>query len=146
MSISDYYSTGMHEQNLSHFASIVKLALFDQKIDSKEQLLIERLAIRLDITGNEYKDILKNPSKYSIHSPVSYDERLELLYDFTKMLFLDKNPTIDKTSTMDRIAVGLGFPVEEARDVVKAAINFFLIEPDLEDFKKTIKKVHKFKK
>lgn len=142
MSISDLYPTGLHEQNLSHFASIVKLALFDDKIDSKEKLLLERLAIRLDITTKEFEEILKKPSKYPIISPVSYDERLEHLYDLTKMLFLDKNPTIDKTSTMDRIAVGLGFPAENARAIVKAAIKFFMKEPDIEDFKLAVKKAN----
>jgi len=145
MSISDLYPTGLHEQNLGHFASIVKLALYDHKIDSKEKLLLERLAIRLDITIMEFEEILKNPSKYPISSPVNYDERLEHLYDLTKMLFLDKNPTIDKTSTMDRIAVGLGFPAENARVIVKEAIKFFLKEPDMEDFKNAIKKVNKLK-
>lgn len=145
MSISDLYPTGLHEQNLSHFASIVKLALYDNKIDSKEKLLLERLAIRLDISKNEFEEILKNPEKHPIISPVSYDERIEHLYDLTKMLFLDKNPTIDKTSTMDRIAVGLGFPAENARVIVKEAIKFFLKEPDIEDFKNTIKKVNKLK-
>jgi len=142
MSISDLYPTGLHQQNLGHFASIVKLALYDDKIDSKEKLLLERLAIRLDITNTEFEEILKHPSKYPISSPVSYDERLEHLYDLTKMLFLDKNPTIDKTSTMDRIAVGLGFPAENARIIVKEAVKFFLKEPDVEEFKNAIKKVN----
>ncbi len=145
MTISDLYPTGMHEQNIGHFASIVKLALFDNKIDNKEKLLLERLAVRLDISTSEFQEILKDPSKYPINSPVSYDERLEHLFDLTKMLFLDKNPTIDKTSTMDRIAVGLGFPVENAREIVKEAIKFFLEEPDLEDFKEVIKKVNPIK-
>lgn len=142
MSISDLYPTGLHQQNLGHFASIVKLALYDHKIDSKEKLLLERLAIRLDITNTEFEEILKHPLKYPISSPVSYDERLEHLYDLTKMLFLDKNPTIDKTSTMDRIAVGLGFPAENARIIVKEAVKFFLKEPDVEEFKNAIKKVN----
>jgi len=143
MSISDLYPTGFHQQNLAHFASIVKLALFDNKIDSKEKLLLERLAIRLDISNAEFEEILKDPSKYPISSPISYDDRLEHLYDLTRILFLDKNPTIDKTSTMDRVAVGLGFPPENARMVVKEAVNFFMKEPDIEDFKKAIKKVNK---
>lgn len=146
MSISDLYPTGLHEQNLSHFASIVKLALFDNKIDSKERLLLERLALRLDISKNEFEEILKDPGKYPITSPVSYDERIEHLYDLTKMLFLDKNPTIDKTSTMDRIAVGLGFPPENARAIVKEAVKFFMKEPDVEDFKIVIKKANILKK
>jgi hypothetical protein len=61
------------------------------------------------------------------------------------MLFLDRNPTIDKTSMMDRIAVGLGFPAENARAIVKEAIKFFLKEPDVENFKKVIKQVNPIK-
>ncbi|MDV7186478.1 TerB family tellurite resistance protein [Lutibacter sp. TH_r2] len=141
MSISDLYPTGLHEQNIGHFATIVRLALRDNKIDEDEHLLLKRLARRLDISKEEFQKILKNPNNYPENPPVSYDERLERLYDLTKMLFLDKNPTIDKTSIMDRIAVGLGFPVENARGIVKEAIKFFLKEPDIDDFKKKIKKV-----
>ncbi|MDP3357735.1 MAG: TerB family tellurite resistance protein [Lutibacter sp.] len=145
MSISDLYPTRLHEQNKGHFASIVKLALRDQRINDAEFKLLERLASRLDITKSEFDAILKNPASFQVIYPDSYDERLECLYDLTKMLFLDKNPTIDKTSTMDRIAVGLGFPVENVREIVKEAIKFFLREPDIEDFKKAIKKVNPIK-
>lgn len=139
MTISDLYPTGLHEQNTGHFATIVRLALRDTKIDDEELLLLKRLARRLDISKSEFKAILKNPKKYPVNPPVSYDERLERLYDLTKMLFLDRNPTIDKTSIMDRIAVGLGFPVSNARNIVKEAIKFFLKDPDIDDFKKKIK-------
>jgi len=142
---TDSYHTGLHHQNVDHFASLVRLALFDHRISDAEYKLLERLAVRLDITKIEFEAILKNPNNYPIDAPISYDERLEHLYDLTKMLFLDKNPTIDKTSTMDRIAVGLGFPAENARAIVKEAIKFFLKEPDVEDFKKVIKQVNPIK-
>jgi len=142
MSISDLYPTGLHQENIGHFATIVRLALLDTKIDAKEYELLERLAVRLDITKKEFDSILKNPKNYPVNPPVSYDDRLSRLYDLTRMLFLDKNPTIDKTSMMDRIAVGLGFPVENVREIVKESIKFFLKEPDIDDFKIAIKKVN----
>lgn len=145
MSISDLYPTGLHQQNIGHFATIVRLSLLDNKINSDEYKLLERLAIRLDITKSEFDAILKTPNNYPINPPVSYDNRMECLYDLTKMLFLDKNPTIDKTSMMDRIAVGLGFPIENVREIVKEAIKFFLKEPDIEKFKDVIKKVNQIK-
>lgn len=142
MSISDLYPTGLHQQNIGHFATIVRLALLDNKIDDKEYKLLERLAVRLDITKKEFESILKNPDSYPVNPPVSYEDRLRRLYDLTKMLFLDRNPTIDKTSMMDRIAVGLGFPLQNVRNIVKEAIKFFLKEPDIDDFKAVIKKVN----
>lgn len=145
MSISDLYPTGLHQENIGHFATIVRLALLDTKIDAKEYELLERLTVRLDITKKEFDSILKNPNNYPVNPPVSYEDRLSRLYDLTKMLFLDKNPTIDKTSMMDRIAVGLGFPIENVREIVKEAIKFFLKEPDIDDFKIAIKKVNLMK-
>ncbi len=145
MSISDLYPTGLHQQNIGHFAAIVRLALLNHKINPDEYKLLERLAIRLDITKNEFESILKKPSNYPVNPPASYDERLSRLYDLTKMLFLDKNPTIDKTPMLDRIAVGLGFQIENVRETVKEAIKFFLKEPDIEDFKAAIKKVNSIK-
>ncbi len=145
MSISDLYPTGLHQQNIAHFATIVRLALLDNKIDAKELELLKRLAVRLDISKSEFDAIFKNPKNYPVKPPISYEDRLECLYDLTIMLFLDKNPTIDKTSMLDRIAVGLGFPLENVREIVKAAIKFFLKEPDMDDFKAVIKKVNPIK-
>lgn len=145
MFISDLYPTGLHEQNIGHFATIVRLFLLDKKIDSDELKLLKKMAKRLDISKSEFKTIIKNPDIYPLNPPVSYDERLERLYDLTKMMFLVKKPTIVKTSIMDRITIALGFPVENARQVVKEAINFFVKEPDMEDFKKVIKKANPIK-
>lgn len=145
MSISDLYPTGEHEQNLAHFSSLVRIAMRENQINSKERFLLDRLSMQLDISSNEYNEILKNPSKYPMVAPVSYDERLEHLFDLTKMMFLDKNPTIDKTSMMDRIAIELGFPAENVRQIVKAAITFFLKEPEFDDFKNVIKKANPIK-
>jgi hypothetical protein len=143
MSISDLYATGLHQQNIGHFATIVRMALLDNKIDQKELGLLKRLAIRLDITNLEYKSILKDPTKYPVNPPVNHEDRMARLFDLTKMIFLDRHPGIDKTTIMTRIAVGLGFPIENVQIIVKEAIDFFLKEPDLENFKKVIGKVNK---
>ena len=145
MSISDLYATGLHQQNIGHFATIVRMALLDNKIEDKELELLKRLAIRLDITNLEFKSILKNPTIYPVNPPVEQEHRLTRFYDLTKMLFLDISPSIDKTPIMSIIAVGLGFPVENVKKIVKEAINFFSKEPDLEDFKKVIKKANRIK-
>ena len=143
MSISDLYPIGLHEENLGHFATIVKLALRDNTIDEQEYNLLKSLRKRLDISKSEFESIIKDPNKYPMNPPVSYEERIERLYDLTKMLFIDRNPVIDKSSIMDRVAIGLGFPVDNANTVVKTAKAFFLQEPDLDDFKKAIKEVNR---
>lgn len=142
MAISDLYPTGLHEQNLGHFATIVRLSLADNRIDSDERRLLKRIAKRLDISKTEFKDIIKNPSNYPLNPPVSYNERIERLYDLTKMMFLDRSQVENKTTIMERIAIGLGFPLENAEDIVVEATRFFIMDPDIDDFKKAIKKAN----
>ena len=84
MTISELFPTGLHEQNTGHYATIVRLALLDGTIDKNELKLLKKLAKRLDISKEEYKVIVKNPSKFPVNPPVSYDDRLERLYDLTR--------------------------------------------------------------
>lgn len=143
MSISDLYSSGAHKRDKGHFANIVKLALADEIITEGEQKLLDRMARRLQISPSEYKEILANPDKFPMNPPVSYDRRIERLFNLTKMVFVDNEVVGDEASVMRKIAVGLGFSVENAEKVVDEAIHLALNDNDLEDFTKAIKKVNR---
>ena len=58
MSISDLYASGTHEENKSHFANIVRLAIMDHVIKKGEQKLMNRLAKSLGLSKEEYKDMM----------------------------------------------------------------------------------------
>jgi len=143
MSISDLYSSGTHKKNISHFANIVRLALVDNIITEGEQKLIDRLAKRLEIDQVEYKDIIKNHHKYPINPPVSYNERIERLYDLTIMIFADDLVTAEQVSLLQRIIIGLGFPQDNAEKVGDEALHLIMNNNNLEDFTKAIKKVNR---
>lgn len=143
MSISDLYSSGAHKRDLGHFSNIVKLALADDIITKEEQRLLDRMARRLDISEADYKEILKNPTKYSMNPPVDYDRRIERLFNLTKMIFADSEVTGDEAKVMRKVAVGLGFPTDNAEKVVDEAIHLAMNDNDLEDFTKAIKRVNK---
>jgi uncharacterized tellurite resistance protein B-like protein len=143
MSFSDLYSTGAHKRNIGHFADIVKVALFDEKIEEAEEKLLERLANILGITDVEYKSILKNPNDYPTRAASNYEERLESLYYSTRMLLIDGRVSEQGVGLLTKIAVGLGFDDKRVDVVVENAVKMFLRIPDLEDFTKEIKRVNK---
>ncbi len=143
MSISDLYSSGAHKRDLGHFSNIVKLALADDIITKEEQRLLDRMARRLDISETDYKEILKNPAKYAINPPVDYNRRIERLYNLTKMIFADSEVTGDEVKVMRKVAIGLGFPTDNAEKVVDEAIHLVMNDNDVEDFTKAIKRVNK---
>ncbi len=143
MSISDLYSSGAHKRDIGHFANIVKLALADEIITEGEQKLLDRMARRLNISDKEQKEILKNPDKYPMNPPVDYDRRIERLYNLTKMIFIDNEVIGDEASVLRKVAIGLGFPIDNAEKVVDEAIHLALNDNDLEDFTTAIKRVNR---
>lgn len=143
MSISDLYSSGEHKRNIGHFADIVKLAFLDGDTEQREENLLERLAIILGITDEEYRNIIKNPHSYPSTSASNYEERLESLYYSTRMLLIDGRVSEQGVSLLTKIAIALGFDEEKVDKVIEKAIKMFLRIPDLDDFTDEIKKVNK---
>jgi hypothetical protein len=141
MSISDLYSSGLHKRNLGHFASIVKLVLSDGFVADGEKELLDRMAMRLEVSTPEYESILKDPNVYPINPPVDYDRRIERLFNLTKMIFADGEATKDQIKLLDKICVGLGFSFKRNKEITKEAVNQFMNENDLDAFSKAIKKL-----
>jgi uncharacterized tellurite resistance protein B-like protein len=143
MSISDLYSSGKHKQNIGHFASIVKVAKVDDIITEGEQKSLERMARRLDITDEEYTKILKNPDDFPMNPPVGYDATIERLYNLTKMIYADDQPSKAEVNLMKKIASGLGIPTDNLDKVCSEAVHLIMNDNDLEDFTKAIKNVNR---
>ena len=142
MSISDIYASGTHKENVSHFANLVRLALVDDVIKNGERKLLNRLAKGLGIAKHEYKDIIKNLQNYPIAPPISYDERIERLYNLTKMILVDNEISKRQVSLLQRIAIGLGFLKNSLKKVNYEAIRLVMNDADLDDFTKAIKKAN----
>jgi len=142
MSISDLYSSGAHERNIGHFANIVKLALSNDIISEEEQVLLNKMAKRLDISKSEYEKILKDPSLYPINPPVDYERRIERLFNLAKMVFADGEAGNDQINFLNKITIGLGFSTDHYKAVTSEAIELIMRDTDLEDFTKAIKKVN----
>lgn len=142
MAISDIYSSGEHKRNLGHFASIVKMAKVDDVISEGEQKLLDRAARRLNITDEEYKEILKNPEKHPINPPIGYDASIERLYRLAKMIYADDAPSKEEVELLKKIATGLTFKIEMIDAIVSEAVHLIMNDNDLEDFTKAIKAVN----
>lgn len=122
MSFSDLFGSGAHQRNLGHFASIINIAVVDGEINEKEELLLRRLARKLNINEAEYDKVMENPSMYAIHPPHSHEERLELLYDLLKIIFADHAIDEQEEHLLKKYAIALGFSAETAMTVVEKSI------------------------
>ncbi|WP_242120251.1 TerB family tellurite resistance protein [Aestuariivivens sediminicola] len=143
MSISDLFDSGFKKRNQDHFAAIVRVAMDDGVISDEEKAFLDRLAINLDISESEYKAILKDFKSHPINPPVSYDQRLERLYDLARMVYADHIREPHEEVLLRKIAVGLGFHAVNAKYIVDKALTLVNNKVDLDTFKDQIKNMHK---
>ena len=134
MSISDIYDNEFRKRNKDHFAAIVRLALSDDVITVDEQKFLNRLADNLNISNEDYKKIMKDYASHPINPPVSYDHRLERLYDLVRMVHVDQIHGDPEHKLLNKIGVGLGFHAVNVRYIVDKALTLVANGVDLETF------------
>ena len=133
MSISDIYSSGFKNRNRDHFAAIVRVALSDGIINDDEQAFLNRTAINLEVEEEEYQNILKNADTYKINPPSTTQNRLERLYDLTRMVYADSIADEGEKSLLKRLVIGLGFSTD-ADEIVNKAIELVAAGKDEDEF------------
>ncbi|MFL1894254.1 TerB family tellurite resistance protein [Aquimarina sp. 2-A2] len=143
MSISDLFDSGFQKRNQDHFASIVRVAMSDNVITDDEKAFLDRLARNLDISENDYREILKDYAKHPINPPSSYDVRLERLYDLARMVYADHIKGENQVVLLEKLCVGLGFKSDNVKYVVDKALSLVEQGVDNDTFAEEIKTMNR---
>ena len=134
MSILDLFDGGFRSRNRDHFAAIVRVAMEDGVISDEEKKFLDRLAQNLEVTDQEYKQILKDYRSHPINHPLTYDRRLERLYDLARMVDVDHIKGDDEETLLRKIAVGLGFSHANVKYIVDKALTLIAQGVDFDTF------------
>jgi uncharacterized tellurite resistance protein B-like protein len=143
MSFSNLFDGGFRKRNENHFAAIVRVAMDDGIITSEEQAFLDRLAQNLNIDEEKYKEILKNYKSHPINPPVSYDLRLERLYDLVRMVHVDQIKGDSEHKLLNKIGVGLGFHAVNVKYIVDKALTLVHNGVDLDTFVDQIRNMNR---
>ena len=134
MSISDLFNSEFNIRNRGHFSAIVRVAVADGKLDPLEQAFLDKLAFRLEISPLEYAEILENPLKYPINPPYLYNERIERLYDLTRMVHVDHHLGDKQEIVLRKFTIALGFTSGNANYIIDKALALVDRKVDLDTF------------
>lgn len=134
MSISDLFDSGFKERNKGHFSAIVRVAMENGHLSPEERLFLDKLAKQLEISEEEYKEILANPMRYPINPPYLYVQRLERLYDLSKMVYADHVLGPRQKEILTRFALALGFTPGNVNLIVEKALSLQVMGVDLDTF------------
>ncbi|WP_282122759.1 TerB family tellurite resistance protein [Algibacter mikhailovii] len=143
MSFSNLFDSGFKKRNENHFASIVRVAMYDGVITDEEKSFLDRLAQNLGIGQEKYKQILKNYITHPINPPISYNHRLERLYDLARMVHVDSLTKDIENIMLHKIGIGLGFHPENVKYIVAKAMDLINSGADLETFIDEIKNMNR---
>lgn len=143
MSLSDLFDSGFQRRNQDHFAAIVRVAMSDGVISEGEKAFLDRLASNLDISDNDYKEILKDYQSHPINPPSNYEDRLARLYDLARMVYADHIKDDDQITLLEKLSVGLGFRPDNVKYIVDKAFILVSQNVDGDTFAEEIKKMNR---
>jgi uncharacterized tellurite resistance protein B-like protein len=134
MSISDLFDSEFKSRNKGHFSAIVRVAIADGDMSKEEKEFLDKLASRLEISAAEYEEILENPLKYPINPPYLHSQRLERLFDLTRMVYADHILGPKQKEILTKFALALGFTPGNVAYIVDKALSLMLMNVDSDTF------------
>jgi hypothetical protein len=143
MSISDLFSSEFNQRNRGNFAAIVHVAYASGNISNEEKKFLDKLALDLEISESEYKEILKDPTKYPINAPYLYIERLEALYNLSRIVHRDHQLGDKQEHLLIKFGIALGFTPSNVNYIIDKALKLVDKNVDLETFIYEMKNMYK---
>ena len=134
MSFYDLFDSEFKDRNKGHFSAIVRVAIADGDLSDEEKQFLDKLAIRLEISTAEYAEILENPLKYPINPPYLHSQRLERLYDLSRMVYADHILGPKQKEILIKFATALGFSPGNVPFIVDKALSLMIMNVDSETF------------
>ena len=134
MSISDLFDSEFKSRNKGHFSAIVRVAIANGAMSIEEKEFLDKLAVRLEISPSEYDEILENPLKYPINPPYLHSQRLERLYDLSRMVYVDHVLGPKQKQILTKFALALGFTPGNVPFIVDKAMSLLVMGVDLDAF------------
>ena len=134
MSFSDLFDSEFKNRNKGHFSAIVRVAIVDGDLSKEEKEFLDKLAVRLEISAAEYQEILENPMKYPINPPYLNTQRLERLYDLSRMVYADQILGPKQKEILTKFTLALGFTPGNVAYIVDKALSLLMMNVDLDTF------------
>jgi len=135
MSIAQLFDSEFKHRIKGRFSAAVRVLYADGgKFDPDEKKFLDKLAVKLDISDEEYNEILKNPLKYPLNPPYLHVERLESLYNISRVVHHDHHLGDKQETLLRKFAVALGFTPSNVNYIVNKALALVDKKVDLDTF------------
>ncbi len=142
MTILDALGSAEYRQHITLLATLIKLSYADGHLDEREWEIIQSVALKYGLNDPEgLKFLRKNYQKYSLDTPFSLDERIDQLYQLTRLVFADQKADENELKILRRAIIGLGFPVNKADLIYQTALDLVRSGKSKAEFDEVIRRL-----
>ncbi len=134
MSIAELFDNEFKLRMKGRFSAVTRVLFADGKFDPDEKKFLDKLAVKLEISDEEYKEILENPLKYELNPPYLHIERLESLYNIARVVHQDHHLGDKQEILLRKFAIALGFTTSNVNYIVNKALALIDKKVDLDTF------------
>lgn len=111
-------SAGTIDPNLkSHFLNLYSIALSDLEVETTELELLYKLGEQRGISKDEINNVIINPNSFKIKVPETLEEKIEFLYEFALMIWVDGKVDEFERNAMIRFCRIFGFVDESILEI-----------------------------
>lgn len=130
MSIADLFESGARKEQKGAFRNLVMIALSDGKVSEDEEILLKRMAKKLDLQVEVIDQIRNHPEDFPIHTPYEKEERSSRMISLVTMALSDGELDTQEMATLNRTAIGLGYTESKAAEVTNKILHGLRIGMD----------------
>jgi len=136
--IAHAYNSGGQNAKEGLFSNLVTLSRVDGHVDAEEIAMLERVAMRLSLTPEQAKDIIKHPEEYPMTPPVSKEERFDRLIQFAGMAYADGVIDASEEKLIGRFGVALGFDFNDVQSHLENIVEKMKTETPKDEILKSL--------
>jgi uncharacterized tellurite resistance protein B-like protein len=97
------------EEKHTHVANLIKVAKADRELTQEEVMFIKSIAIKLEISSNEFNQIALNSESIKEATPFNQDIKIKLFYDVLTLMIIDTDAHEEEEQLCKEIGKTLGF-------------------------------------
>jgi len=144
MSIAELFDSEFRHRMKGRFAAVVRVLFADEgKFHPEEKEFLDKLALRLGISDAEYQEILENPMKYPLDPPHLFEDRLESLYNITRVIHHDHHLGDRQETLLRKFVLALGFHHKRIDEIAVKALELADKKVDIDTFEVEMEKLNK---
>ncbi|MDB4144441.1 hypothetical protein N9589_01395 [Flavobacteriaceae bacterium] len=124
-----------------HFLNLYMIALSDNNFDEKELETILKIGKEKGISKEEFEKIIINPTSVNIQIPTDFISKINLLYDFARVIWSDGKIEEDEKNSFMKYCAKFGFDIEESEELFEWLIGFAKNNLTIQELEKEIIKI-----